>query len=171
MEGLLFETERLRVRRMVPEDLAALIAVYSDPVAMRWVDDGEPISPGDAERWVEVTHANYRKRGYGMSVVESRESGATLGFCGLVHPGGQDQVEIKYALLRSHWGQGLGTEVASGMIAYGQREFGMERIIATVDAGNAASLHVLAKVGMVEESRTREDDEVVVLLAWEAARG
>lgn len=171
MTTMLFETDRLRVRRMVPEDLPSLIEVYSDPVAMRWVDDGEPISPADAERWVQVTQDNYRKRGYGMSVAELSESGKIVGFCGLVHPGGQAEVEIKYTLLRAHWGVGLGTELAAGMLEYGRREFGMERIIATVDADNAASLGLLDKVGMREESRTPEGDSVTVLLAWEAEPG
>ena len=41
--NLIFETPRLRCRRLVPEDLKALLEVYGDAQAMRWVDDGLPL--------------------------------------------------------------------------------------------------------------------------------
>ena len=68
--GVLFETERVRVRRLGPADLEAMLAVYGDAEAMRWVDDGQPIGDEEARRWIEVTASNYRTRGYGMSAVE-----------------------------------------------------------------------------------------------------
>ena len=85
---MLFETERLRCRRWLRDDLDALFAVYADPEAMRWVGDGQPITRAGCAQWLEVTLGNYARRGYGMFALEERSAGAAIGFCGLVHPGG-----------------------------------------------------------------------------------
>ena len=85
-----------------------MLAVYGDAEAMRWVGDGTPLSPEECDRWLVVTAENYAKRGYGMFALVERETGAVVGFCGLVHFGGQAEPEIKYALLRCGLGPGPG---------------------------------------------------------------
>ncbi len=144
-----------------------LLAVYGDRETVRWVDDGEPLSPADAARWVEVTDRNYDARGYGMAALLLTETSEIVGFCGIVRPGGQEEDELKYALLRSRWGQGLATEAAQAMLAHGAERLGLDQIIATVAAENAASLRVLAKVGMEPAGERREEDgSVTRILHW-----
>jgi [ribosomal protein S5]-alanine N-acetyltransferase len=143
-----FETPRLRARGLVPGDVEALLQVYGDADAMRWVGDGQPLDRADCERWVGVTQRNYATRGYGMFTLTDRHGGAVLGFCGLVHPGGQLQAELKYALVRAAWGQGLATEAAAAMLRAGHRRFGLTHIIATVAPAHVASQRVLLKAGM-----------------------
>jgi RimJ/RimL family protein N-acetyltransferase len=173
----LFRTERLEVRAMGPGDEARLWAVYGDPVAMRWVDDGQPIPREDCARWVEVTARNVERRGYGMSVIEARALQADggdpfVGFCGLVHPDEQLEVELKYALLREHWGQGLATEAARGLLAWGSERFGIGEVIATTDPANLASHRVLLKCGFERaELRLEEDGESVQVFRWRKATG
>ena len=43
MPHFLFDTPRLQVRRLEDADLGALLAVYGDAAAMRWVGDGRPL--------------------------------------------------------------------------------------------------------------------------------
>jgi RimJ/RimL family protein N-acetyltransferase len=168
----LFETERLAVRAMQPLDEANLWAVYGDPDAMRYVHDGQPIPREDCARWVEVTARNVEQRGYGMSAIELRElhggdANPVIGFCGLVHPGGQPEVELKYALLKEHWGRGLATEAARGLLAWGVARFGMDAVIATTAPGNLGSHRVLAKCGFERaELRVEEDGEEVQVFRW-----
>ena len=154
----LFNTRRLLCRRWVTEDFDALYAVYSDPEAMRWVGDGEPISQSACHEWFKVTEANYAMRGYGMFALESTSSGSVVGFCGLVHPGGQPEPEVKYAFLRSCWGNGYASEAVPALLAYGNAEHGLVHIIATVAPDNLASQHVLIKSGMRLSSQRQNDD-------------
>lgn len=154
----LFRTARLSVRTMVGEHVDDLLRVYGDADAMRWVDDGQPIELAECERWVTVTARNRATRGYGMAALVLRETGQVVGFCGLVHPGGQLEVEVKYALDRDHWGRGLATEAVGGMIAWGAERFGIDRVIATLAAENRGSRRVLEKVGFAVEG-TRVDDD------------
>jgi RimJ/RimL family protein N-acetyltransferase len=164
----LFETPRLIGRHLCMDDVDALYAVYGDPKAMRWVGDGEPLARQHCIDWVEVTEGNYATRGYGMTALVLRESGEVVGFCGLVHPGGQPECEIKYTLRRPFWGRGLATEAASAMLAYGARTHGLSRVIATIYPENTASARVLAKVGMQEvETRTGDDGTRIKVFAWQ----
>lgn len=153
-----FETMRLSVRRWQDSDLDALLAVYGDHDVVRWVDDGEPITHDECVRWLCVTLGNYEKRGYGMFAVEEKDSPGVIGFCGLVHPDGQSEPEIKYAYYRSCWGRGIATEAAVGLIHYGAKHHGMRHIIATTAPENIASHRVLLKAGL-ERGALRENDD------------
>lgn len=164
---VLFETARLRVRRITPDDFDVMYATYSDPIAMRWVDDGSPITADDCRRWLDVTRRNDETRGYGMSAVCLAETGEVVGFCGLVHPDGQPEPELKYALRRQFWGRGLATEVAVGMLAWGARRHGMRWIIATVAEPHRVSQRVLEKAGMVRvEVRAEAEGPPTVVYGW-----
>jgi [ribosomal protein S5]-alanine N-acetyltransferase len=170
MSSAVFETPRLRCRRWVRSDFAPLLAVYSDATAMRWVGDGQPLTLEQCESWFEVTDANYAKRGYGMFALEEKRSDQVVGFCGLVHPGGQALPELKYAFERACWGQGLASEAAPALLSYGASAHGLLHIIATVAVGNLASQRVLTKSGMhLSHRRANEDQSETLVFVWDAA--
>ena len=169
MSTIVFQSNRLLCRLWIPEDFEPLLAVYSDPEAMRWVGDGQPITRGECEEWFKVTEANYAKRGYGMFSLVERDSGSVVGFAGLVHPGGQPEPEIKYAFLRTHWGVGLATEVVPRLLNYGATAHGLHHITATVAPGNLVSQRVLVKAGMaLADQRSNEDGSTTLVFAWRA---
>lgn len=167
---MLFRTPRLDVRRLTADDLDAMHAVYGDAAAMRWVADGRGLDRDGCRRWIEKTLDNYRVRGYGMSALALPATGVVVGFCGLVHPDGQQLPEIKYALRRKFWGRGLASEAARGMLGYGARVFGLREVIATTDPDNAASHRVLEKAGMrAAETRRNDDGSHTKVYVWRAA--
>ncbi|MEM9257841.1 MAG: GNAT family N-acetyltransferase [Pseudomonadota bacterium] len=153
-----FESERLVCRRWTSDDLDAIYEVYSDEEGARWVDDGTPITREECEQWLVTTQKNYDQRGYGMFALDEKMSGQTIGFCGLVHPNGQILAEVKYAFLRSHWGQGLASEAIPFLLSYGANMHRLSEIIATVDQDNIASQRVLQKSNMKYSHKTRESN-------------
>jgi RimJ/RimL family protein N-acetyltransferase len=169
-EREIYVTPRLRVRHLSVADLDAMHAVYGDVDAMRWVADGHRLDRDGCRRWIDRTLDNYRRRGYGMAALVLRETGSVVGFCGLVHAEDQSLPELKYALRRESWGQGLACEAARGMIAYGARRFAHREIIATTDPANLASHRVLLKAGMRDAGTRRNDDgSLTRLFVWRAA--
>lgn len=167
MINSVFETERLQSRQLTAEDLGALLAVYGDAEAMRWVGDGSPLTAAEARAWVKVTENNYRTRGYGMFALAEREGHKVVGFCGLVHPGAQREAEVKYAFLRTHWGRGLATEAVTELLRYAERRHGLTYLIATVYPENLASQRVLSKAGMTKaELRKNEDGSQTLVFEW-----
>ena len=158
MIDAVFETERLVVRRWRDSDLPDLMAVYGDAEAMQWVGDGQPITENECREWLVVTRRNYEKRGYGMFAVEFKVQPGVIGFCGIVHPGGQEEAEVKYAYLRKFWGQGIATEALRGLIGYGTTAHHIARFIATTAPENIASHAVLAKAGMSRGELRKDED-------------
>jgi len=158
---VIFETERLLVRHLQAEDVDNLYAITGDPELMRYVGDTQPLSRELTAKWVDVSINNYATKGYGCSAVIDKQDGAFIGFCGLVRSERAeppDDAEVIYALVKSHWGQGLATEVAGAMIAYGWRSCGLKRIIATIDPANMASANVAKKLGMRFVSTDVDED-------------
>ena len=159
---VVFETRRLLCRRWLSSDLTAIQDVYGDPEGARWVGDGLPISAADSERWLSVTAANYEAHGYGMyALVEKTtavEDSPPIGFCGLVHPDGQPEMETKYAFRQGYWGQGFASEALLGLLQYAFCELGKQRLIATVAAQHLASQRVLVKCGFQFASVQLESD-------------
>lgn len=152
-------TDRLLIRRLTPGDRDTMLAVYGDREAMRWVGDGSPLTPEQADLWLDVTARNYRHYGYGMFAMTLREQPETVvGFIGIVHPDGQPEPEIKYALHRAHWGAGFATEAVAAVLDYGFRRCGLARVIATTAPENAASHRVLQKAGLQETAPRHHDD-------------
>ena len=59
-----------------------------------------------------------------------------------------------YTLRRDFWGRGLGTEVAGLCVATAEGPLGLPRVRALVEAPNAASRHVLDKLGFRQNGVT-----------------
>ena len=61
---------------------------------------------------------------------------------------GRDEVEVAYMIAKAYWGQGLGTEAAQAILAYGFKKLGLTRLICLIDRGNKASISVAENIGM-----------------------
>ncbi len=154
-----FETERLALRYLRRDDLEDFLELVSDPEIIRYMDDGQPLTREQTERWIEVSLANYEARGYGCFGVTMHDEDRMVGFAGFARPSDRPGVtEIIYALPPALWGKGYATEVARGLISFGLGRAGLERIEATVDPANEPSARVLIKAGMVYDGRRAGED-------------
>lgn len=158
-----FRTARLIARHLCRHDVDAMLAVYGDTRIVRYAGDGQPLDREACARWVDVTLRNYATRGYGMFALVERASSSVIGFCGLVHPAGQPEAEIKYALRHEYWGRGLATEAAAALVGHAER-LGLKKIIATIHPNNQASAKVLIKIGMAPYGLVRERDGTQALV-------
>lgn len=153
-------SRRLTIRHIDGRDRAALLAVYGDADAMRWVGDGSPLTDDECDRWLAVTANNYARRGYGMCAIELQD-GSIAGFCGIVHPDDQPEPEVKYALHRDFWGRGIATEAVTALLHYATTELRLSGIIATTAPENKASHQVLRKCGLREVAPRSNADGTV----------
>jgi ribosomal-protein-alanine N-acetyltransferase len=99
-----------------------------------------------------------REPGPGLLAAELKESGAVVGYCGLIPNtfGQPDEPELAYEFLRRSWGGGLATEAGSAVVDVA-RTTGYRRLWATVRDWNTASRRVLAKLGFEETGRVEPD--------------
>jgi ribosomal-protein-alanine N-acetyltransferase len=150
---IVLETPRLTLRRLVPEDLDYLYALYRDPEIRRYFPDGTRTLEQTREEleWFRFGHPRHPRLGLWATI--ERSSGAFLGRCGLLpwEIDGRHEVELAFLIDRRRWGEGLATEAARGIVAYATLELELDRLICLVMPGNVASARVAQKVGMTFE--------------------
>jgi len=157
------ETERLRLRMFRPSDVDDLAALFADPDVMRYVASGKPVDRVEAEKALASIIAHWARHGFGRWAVEDKATGEFVGYGGLRSLFGTP--EVVYHLAKAHWGKGLATELARASLRFGFRVHGFERIVAIAKPKNAASIHVMEKLGMHFEMRTSYYDMEVVQYA------
>jgi ribosomal-protein-alanine N-acetyltransferase len=154
------ETARLRLRMFRPEDLDDLAGMFSDPQVMQYVADGKPAGRDVAQKALTSVIDHWRREGFGRWAAEDKDSSQFVGFGGLRSLFGMPEVVYHFAL--PHWGKGLATELARASLRYGFEEHRFERIVAVAKPENAASIHVMEKLGMRYEMHTSYYDIDVV---------
>jgi RimJ/RimL family protein N-acetyltransferase len=154
------ETARLRLRMFRPGDVDNLAMMFSDPEVMRYVADGKPAGRDVAEKAVTSVIEHWRRHGFGRWAVEDKETRQFVGYGGLRSL--FDLPEVVYHFPRANWGKGFATELAHASLRYGFEDHGFERIVAIAKPKNAASIHVMEKIGMRYEMHTSYYDIDVV---------
>lgn len=94
--------------------------------------------------------SSYAKRGYGISAIFEKSTGAFVGYCGVVRAPDRDFDELTYVFHQKFWGKGYATEIGRAMLAHVFEISSLHSISATIDPNNQDSKKVAAKLGMVE---------------------
>lgn len=145
--GLPLLTERLEIRAFEPSDLEALHAVYGDPQVTRFMPSYPTIE--HTRRALDVHVREARAGNPAFWAVIERISGDLIGDAGLgLIEGTGPELELGYTLGKPWWGRGYATEAALAVRDHALGELGLTEVLALVRPGNAASIHVLEKVGM-----------------------
>jgi RimJ/RimL family protein N-acetyltransferase len=141
-------TERLRLRLADPSDCAFYLDLVNDPAFIAHIGDrGLRTTEAAARAIEEGPVAMQRSRGHSLYVVELLDGGAPIGLSGLVKRDALPDVDIGYAFLARHRGQGYAFEAAQAVTRHA-RTLGIERLAAITDPANAASITLLRKLGM-----------------------
>jgi RimJ/RimL family protein N-acetyltransferase len=168
-------TERLRLRRSVPEDAEAIGRYRSDPDVGRYqgwertdvegiraqIEEMAGRAPGGPGGWVQLT-------------VEEREGGELVGDVGLSPAEGEPGViKVGYTIDPAFQGRGYATEAVGALAAFAFDHLGVQVVRAYADADNLASIRVAEKVGMrlIERFEHREGDQVWHGVRYELRRG
>ena len=111
--------------------------------------------------------ASYEKHGFGLLLVELKESGTAIGICGLLKRDILPEPDIGYALLPEFWSQGYAHESATAVLHNARNVLGLNRILAVVNPDNASSIRLLERMRFQFDRMVRltEDAAEVKLFA------
>jgi len=143
-----FETDRLDLRPIAPDDADALHRISNEPAVRRYLWDGEPVAKATILDLISRSAQMFSGEGIGLFGVRMHGSENLIGFCGFVRLEGMEEPELAYELTKESWGQGLATEASLACLLHAFEEAGLERVIAGADAKNVASGRVIEKLGM-----------------------
>lgn len=152
------ETERLILREFVAEDWPTVLAYQSDPRYLRYYAwAGRTEAQVRAFVGMFVGWQAERPRTKFQLAIETRAEGEMIGDCGIrLAEAGARVAEMGYELAPERWGRGYATEAARAILAFGFTALGLHRVWASCIADNAASAHVLEKLGLRWEGQLRE---------------
>jgi ribosomal-protein-alanine N-acetyltransferase len=153
LDDAVLETPRLALRRFEPADAAFIHELVNDPAWIRYIGDKNIRSLEDARRYIENGPMKmYAERGFGLWRVDRKSDGVALGMCGLVKREQLADVDLGFAFLPRHWGQGYARESAEGVVRHAREALGIGRLVAITSPGNAPSAKLLEKLGFRYES-------------------
>lgn len=161
--AVVLETERLILRQWTDTDLEPFHSICSDPRVMDFIGDGQAWSLEQTKTFIDRAVAQNLQHGYCQWPLILKDDGTLIGFCGFVPA--QGGAEIGWRLAVQHWGRGLATEAAQAALKYGFEKLGFERVIATVQSGNRASLRIVEKLGMQQKETIQRNDREVLVFA------
>jgi RimJ/RimL family protein N-acetyltransferase len=144
-------TARLVFREMSENDLDVMAELLGDPEVMTYYD--HPKDRTEALDWIKWNQGLYQERGFGLWLLELRESGAFVGDCGLTPQDVEETIEIEvgYHVRRSLQGRGYATEAAAASRDYARDVLGLDRLVAIIHPDNVASQRVAEKIGLALE--------------------
>ena len=144
----ILETERLRLREFVADDVDALFAVLSDAETMRYYP--APLDRAGVAEWIERNRRRYADAGHGLWAMVLKSSSEVVGDCGLTRQtvDGVDEIEIGYHVRRDLWGRGYAPEAAGACRDYGFARLGADRLISLIRPENQSSRRVAEKIGL-----------------------
>lgn len=153
----ILETERCRVREIQVEDLDRLYEIYAEPSITTYMEalytDREK-EKRYTENYIRHMYGFY---GYGMWIVEEKQTGRIIGRAGLENRS-KEEIEIGYLIEKEYQRQGYGFEVCSAIIQYAGDVLELPRLACYVEPQNEPSIRLCKKLGFkfIEERQIKK---------------
>ena len=146
-------TARLRLQPLSHDDLEPLLALWTEPGVRRFLFDDEIISREQVTAEIDNSIRRFETDGCGLWGALPREETKLIGFCGFRFFHDPPELQLLYGFHPDHWSKGLATEAARAMIGLAFERLGLQRVVASADAPNIASLRVMERAGMKFDRR------------------
>lgn len=159
------ETERLIVRWINLDDGQFVIDILNSKGWLDNIGNRNVHNIADAHRYIKVKMiSDYDRLGYGMYVVEEKETGQLIGMSGLVNRPGLEGIDLGFALLGGYQGKGYAYEANSAIVKHA-KDKGVKLLKAITLPSNLPSRKLLEKLGfsLIREFYMKEDPELLCL--------
>ena len=152
----LLTTERLYLRRLVPEDLPALVRHADNRrISDHILNIPFPFREPDAALHLSRAVQGFKQKNHFTFVIAFREQNELIGEIG-VHLESSETAQLGYWVAEPLWGQGIVSEAISAVPPFAFEQLGLRRLYAVVDPDNPGSRRVLEKNGFQQAaSRSR----------------
>lgn len=150
------ETDRLLLRRILPEDAADMYEYSSDKDVTRFLLWDVHPDYFYTQDYIEYLQERYSLGDFYDWAIVLKEENKMIGTCGFTNMDLPNScAEIGYVINPSFRGHGYAAEAAKKVIQFGFSSLFFERISAICMKENNASLRVMQKCGMIFEGTLR----------------
>ena len=156
---MIFETERLFVRRLQESDADLFFDLMSNPNVMNMIPQAKLNKAESDSQLKELIQLEQSSDTKIWSLCEKATT-EFIGFAGFLKNTDSED-EIAYRLREKHWSKGFGTEIAKGLIDFGFTKMDMELITADVFIENVKSIKILEKFFTAQKEFFNEEDNCI----------
>ena len=139
---MIFETQRLIVRKLTSMDFPGFHEMQSDDEVMRYTT-GHGFDEAENLRQLNSCINAYSKTNneFWVWAIARKSDQHFIGTCAIVPS--ENGPEIGYRFCRRFFGNGFGQEICNALIEHGKHGLQLKEIIACVDVRNVASVKIL----------------------------
>jgi RimJ/RimL family protein N-acetyltransferase len=146
------QTERLLLRPFIVDDAEFILTLLNEPSFLRYIGDKKVRNLDDARQYILTGPvASYERHGFGLCLVELRESHTPIGMCGLLKREELPDPDIGFALLPDFWNKGFALEASTAVLNDARERLKLQRILAITSVDNDASINLLQRLGFTFE--------------------
>lgn len=159
---MIFETERLYVRRWESNDLNALHELYNDSAIKQLIT--LPVTIEETRHIFEDQLNLYKHQiPFGRYFIMEKGSDNFIGLLLFRNDSKMEGVEIGYSLIKNRWQKGYATETVKESINWLFESKGFSSMYAITDWDNESSKNVLLKCGFHPRKTFYEDSQMMNL--------
>ena len=149
-----FETARLRAEPIGARHRDGLIALLGDERVGATL--GGVAGPAAVDEQIALMAAHWEREGFGWYAFCDRGGGSLVARGGphRCHVGGNDEVEIGWAVVPERWGQGIATELGAASLEIAFGPLALPDVVSFTLPDNLASRRVMEKLGFRFERGT-----------------
>lgn len=162
-------TDRLTLRAHRLSDFDDSLALWQDPVTVRFISGGQP--QGEQAVWFRILrHAGlWSLLGYGSWVFADRATGAYVGSGGLLESRRgiaelEGVPEVGWAVRAHLAGQGIATEGVAATLVWADAHVDAPATRCIIDPANIPSIKVAEKCGFREVTRVQDGETPLIML-------
>jgi RimJ/RimL family protein N-acetyltransferase len=149
----IMDSQRFTLRPLERSDTGALFATLSDEVHCRYLSRQPFTDEEELAKW--LVDPNWNGRSW---VAIDKSSGKLVGRFVLMPTYEAGMSELGYITVKEWQGMGVARECAASLVAMAFEVEGQRRLIAEIDAENAASIAVVERLGFKREAYLREHE-------------
>jgi RimJ/RimL family protein N-acetyltransferase len=143
-----YETERLVIRSFSFDDASFIVQLLNEKSFIRCIGDKKVRTIADAINYLaEGPISSYQTHGFGLNLVQLKQTGTPIGMCGLIKRDVLDYPDLGYAFLPEFWGKGYAKEACDCILNIDAVNSCLKTILAITLPDNLSSNDLLKKVG------------------------
>ncbi|MBO9204587.1 MULTISPECIES: GNAT family N-acetyltransferase [Niastella] len=162
---VIFETERLIIRRYTFEDEENFFRLNGDPELMRYIREARDRK--ECSLFLRRNIIYYEQHPLmGRWAMDEKATGAFIGSFAIIPVESVDakrhkEIQLGYALLKDYWGKGYATESTIAGKQYAFEVMKLSRIVAITETANIASQKVLLRCGFEQQPNIQEGNKTL----------
>ena len=141
---MILQTKRLIIRKFKPDDVAALIDMFTDPDVMKYIGPRRALTEDEAKEWLSDVLLQ-QDRVLSRYAVALQETDELIGVAGL-----RDAESIKdfgYYFRRKFWGKGYASEACSAILRYIENTLDIRDYQIFIADENINSIRMIRRLG------------------------